>query len=31
MNSKERSDAVLSHKPVDRTPFSLVDGGAWIE
>ena len=30
MTSKERIDAVLSHKPVDRTPFCLVDGGAWI-
>ena len=30
MNSKERIDAVLSNKPVDRTPFCLVDGGAWI-
>ena len=30
MNCKERIDAVLSHKPVDKTPFSLVDGGAWI-
>lgn len=30
MNSKERIDAVLAHRPVDRTPFALVDGGAWI-
>ena len=30
MTSKERIDAVLAHKPVDRTPFCLVDGGAWI-
>ena len=30
MTSKERIDAVLSHNPVDRTPFCLVDGGAWI-
>ncbi len=30
MNSKERIDAVLHHQPVDRTPFCLVDGGAWI-
>ena len=30
MTSKERIDAVLEHKPVDRTPFCLVDGGAWI-
>ncbi|MBQ7163822.1 MAG: hypothetical protein IJR61_00660 [Clostridia bacterium] len=30
MTSKERIDAVLAHKPVDRIPFCLVDGGAWI-
>ena len=30
MNSKERIDAVIANKPVDRTPFCLVDGGAWI-
>ncbi len=30
MTSKERIDAVLHHQPVDRTPFCLVDGGAWI-
>ena len=30
MTSKERIDAVLAHQPVDRTPFSLVDGGAWV-
>ena len=30
MTSKERIDAVLNHQPVDRTPFALVDGGAWI-
>lgn len=30
MTSKERIDAVLAHKPVDRTPFCLVDGGAWV-
>ena len=30
MNSKERIDAVLSRKPTDRTPFCLVDGGAWM-
>ena len=30
MTSKERIDAVLAQKPVDRTPFCLVDGGAWI-
>ena len=30
MTSKERIDAVLSGKSVDRTPFCLVDGGAWI-
>ncbi len=30
MTSKERIDAVLANKPIDRTPFCLVDGGAWI-
>ncbi|MBP5308253.1 MAG: methyltransferase, partial [Clostridia bacterium] len=30
MTNKERIDAVIAHKPVDRTPFCLVDGGAWI-
>ena len=30
MTSKERIDAILAHQPVDRTPFCLVDGGAWI-
>ena len=30
MTSKERIDAVLAGQPVDRTPFCLVDGGAWI-
>ena len=30
MTHKERIDAALSHQPVDRTPFCLVDGGAWI-
>ncbi len=30
MTSKQRIDAVLSHQSVDRTPFCLVDGGAWI-
>ena len=30
MTSKERIDAVLNHKLPDRTPFALVDGGAWI-
>jgi len=30
MNHKERIDAVLNFQPVDRTPFALVDGGAWI-
>ena len=30
MNPKERIDAVLANKPVDRVPFCLVDGGAWI-
>ena len=30
MTHKERIDAVLAHRPADRTPFCLVDGGAWI-
>ena len=30
MTPKERIDAVLANRPVDRTPFCLVDGGAWI-
>ena len=30
MTHKERIDAVLAHRPTDRTPFCLVDGGAWI-
>ncbi|MCF0145532.1 MAG: hypothetical protein HUJ73_02985 [Eubacterium sp.] len=30
MTPKERIDAVINHKPTDRTPFSVVDGGAWI-
>ena len=30
MNHKERIDAVLNFQPVDRTPFALVDGGAWV-
>ena len=30
MNHKERIDAVMNHQPVDRTPFALVDGGAWV-
>ena len=30
MTSKERIDAVLAHQKPDRTPFALVDGGAWI-
>ena len=30
MNHKERIDAVMNFQPVDRTPFSLVDGGAWV-
>lgn len=30
MTSKERIDAVLNHQKPDRTPFALVDGGAWI-
>ena len=30
MTPKERIDAVLAHRKPDRTPFALVDGGAWI-
>lgn len=30
MTCKERIDAVLTGQPVDRTPFALVDCGAWI-
>ena len=30
MTPKERIDAILAHQPVDRTAFSVVDGGAWI-
>ena len=30
MTHKERIDAVMNHQPCDRTPFALVDGGAWI-
>ena len=30
MTSKERVDAVLNHQKPDRTPFALVDGGAWV-
>ena len=30
MTHKERIDACLNHEPTDRTPFALVDGGAWI-
>ena len=30
MTHKERIDAVMRHQPCDRTPFALVDGGAWI-
>lgn len=30
MTSKERIDAVLNDQAVDRTPFCLVDGGAWV-
>ncbi len=29
MTSKERIDAVLTGQPFDRTPFALVDCGAW--
>lgn len=30
MTAKERIDAVLNHRPADRTPFAVVDAGAWI-
>lgn len=30
MTSKERIDAVLAGKPVDRTPFAVLNGHAWI-
>ncbi len=30
MTPKERMDAALNGQPTDRTPFCLVDGGAWI-
>ena len=30
MNKKERIDAVLAGHKADRTPFALVDGGAWV-
>lgn len=30
MTSKERMDAILHHQPVDRTPFCVVDAGAWV-
>ena len=30
MNKKERIDAVLAGQKPDRTPFALVDGGAWV-
>ena len=30
MTPKERIDAVIKHQTVDRTPFTVVDGGAWI-
>ncbi len=30
MTHKERIDAVLAHRSVDRTPFCFVDAGAWI-
>ena len=30
MTHKERIDACLNHQPTDRTPFALVDGGAWV-
>ncbi len=30
MNHKERIDAVMNHQPLDRTPFALVDGAAWV-
>ena len=30
MTPKERIDAVLNHQPADRTPFCVVDAGAWV-
>ena len=30
MTKKERVEAALAHGKLDRTPFCLVDGGAWI-
>ena len=30
MTPKEKIDAVIKHQAVDRTPFTVVDGGAWI-
>lgn len=30
MTPKERIDAVIKHQAVDRTPFTVVDGGAWM-
>ena len=30
MTPKERIDAVIKHQAVDRPPFTVVDGGAWI-
>ncbi len=29
MTPKERIDAVIKHQAVDRTPFTVVDGGAF--
>ena len=29
MTPKERMDAILNHQPTDRTPFCVVDAGAW--
>lgn len=31
MNGKERIEAIIAGKEVDRTPFAILDGGAWAE
>jgi len=30
MNGKERIDAIINNQPVDRTPFAVLDAGAWV-
>ena len=30
MNGKERIDAIIKNQPVDRTPFAVLDAGAWV-